>query len=211
MPQNKEKIRILIADDHFVVRSGLAAVVESQDDLIIVGEAANGLEAVIKFRELQPDIVLMDLQMPEIDGISAIRSIKTDFPNARIIVLTTYDGDEDIFRALQAGALAYLLKDGGRDELLNAIRTVFEGRKYVPSEVAKTLAERPFGNDLTPRELEILQGIFDGYANKEIGYKLNISEGTVKNHVVSILSKLEANDRTQAVLIAIKRGLIRLK
>lgn len=211
MQLKNEKIRILIADDHLVVRSGLVSIVESQDDMLVVGEAANGLEAVIKFRELSPDVVLMDLRMPEIDGVSAIKTIKGDYPNSRIIVLTTYDGDEDIFRALKAGAIAYLLKDAGRGDLLAAIRAVHAGQKFIQPSVAQKLAERVYGNDLTSREQEILEGILEGCANKEIAAKLNITEGTVKNHINSILAKLNVTDRTQAALTALKRGLVRLK
>lgn len=210
MPESKE-IRILIADDHFVVRSGLAAMVEAQQDMTVVAEAANGLEAVIKYQELRPDVVLMDLQMPEVDGAAAIKSIKNDFPNSKIIVLTTYDGDEDIFRALKVGAAGYLLKDAERSEILAAIRTVNAGQKYLNPNVALKLAERVHGSDLTNRELEILQGILDGQSNKEIGFELSISEGTVKNHINSILGKLNVADRTQAALTAIRRGLLRLK
>jgi two-component system, NarL family, response regulator len=210
MPESKE-IKILIADDHFVVRSGLAAMVEAQQDMTVVAEAANGLEAVIKYQEMRPDVVLMDLQMPEVDGATAIKSIKNDFPKAKIIVLTTYDGDEDIFRALKVGAAGYLLKDAERSEILSAIRTVNSGQKYLNPNVALKLAERVQGNDLTNRELEILQGILDGQSNKEIGSELHISEGTVKNHINSILGKLNVADRTQAALTAIRRGLLRLK
>lgn len=205
------KIRVLIADDHFVVRSGLAAIIEAQTDMTVVAEASNGLEAVVEFQALHPDVVLMDLQMPEVDGAAAIRSIKNEFPDAKIIVLTTFDGDEDIFRALKAGAAGYLLKDAGKSELLSAVRAVFSGQKFLLPNIAEKLADRVYGNDLTARELEILQGILDGYSNKEIGLKLNITEGTVKNHINSILGKLDVSDRTQAVLCAVKRGILRLK
>lgn len=211
MDSETAKIKVLIADDHLVVRSGLVSIVESQEDMSVVGEADNGLEAVIKYRELQPDVVLMDLQMPEIDGATAIKTIKNDYPHSRIIVLTTFDGDEDIFRALKAGAAGYLLKDAGRNELLAAIRNVYAGQKFLQPNVAAKLAERVYGNELTGREFEILEGIVDGFANKEIAAKYNITEGTVKNHINSILSKLNVTDRTQAALAAIRRGLVRPK
>jgi len=211
---SKEKegaIRILIADDHPVVREGVAAMIERRPDMTVVAEAATGREAVAAYRAAQPDVVLMDLRMPEMTGVEAIGAIRGEFPGARIIVLTTYDGDEDIYRGLQAGARAYLLKDAPRDELLDAIRAVHAGQSRIPPAVAARLAERVLaGPQLTPRELEVLRGIVAGRSNKEIGAALNIGEGTVKAHVNNILGKLGVNDRTQAVTTALQRGIVHL-
>lgn len=204
-------IRILIVDDHPIVREGLAALIERRADMTVVGEAATGAEAVDRFGALLPDVTLMDLRMPEMGGVAAIGRIRSAWPAARIIVLTTYDGDEDIYRGLQAGARAYLLKDAPRDELLDAIRTVHAGGTRIPPAVAARLAERALsGPDLSPRELEVLQGIVRGESNKEIGTALAISEGTVKAHINSILGKLGVTDRTQAVTTAIQRGIVHL-
>jgi two-component system, NarL family, response regulator len=211
MTAAKEKIRILIADDHAIVRSGIAAIIGFQPDMEIAGEAENGKQAVELFQKLRPDVGLLDLRMPEMDGAAAIKLIRRDYPHAALIVLTTFDGDEDIFRALKAGAKSYLLKDTPREELLEAIRAVYAGRKFVTPEIALKLADRIAGNDLTPRELQILQGIGGGLANKEIARSLNISEGTVKIHVNNIFSKLNVADRTQAALTAIKRGILKLE
>ena len=204
-------IRILIADDHPVVREGLAAMIERRPDMTVVAEAATGREAVAAYRAAQPDVVLMDLRMPDMTGVEAIGAIRGEFPGARIIVLTTYDGDEDIYRGLQAGARAYLLKDAPRDELLDAIRAVHAGQTRIPPAVAARLAERVLaGPELTARELEVLQGIVAGRSNKEIGAALGISEGTVKAHVNNILGKLGVADRTQAVTTALQRGIVHL-
>ena len=204
-------IRILIADDHPVVREGVAAMIERRPDMTVVAEAATGREAVAAYRAAQPDVVLMDLRMPEMTGVEAIGAIRGEFPGARIIVLTTYDGDEDIYRGLQAGARAYLLKDAPRDELLDAIRAVHAGQSRIPPAVAARLAERVLaGPQLTPRELEVLRGIVAGQSNKEIGAALSIGEGTVKAHVNNILGKLGVNDRTQAVTTALQRGIVHL-
>jgi two-component system NarL family response regulator len=204
-------IRILIADDHPVVREGVAAMIERRPDMTVVAEAATGREAVAAYRAAQPDVVLMDRRMPEMTGVEAIGAIRGEFPGARIIVLTTYDGDEDIYRGLQAGARAYLLKDAPRDELLDAIRAVHAGQSRIPPAVAARLAERVLaGPQLTARELEVLRGIVAGRSNKEIGAALSIGEGTVKAHVNNILGKLGANDRTQAVTTALQRGIVHL-
>ncbi|HEX6605668.1 MAG TPA: response regulator transcription factor [Chloroflexia bacterium] len=204
-------IRVLIADDHPVVREGVAAMIERRPDMTVVGEAATGREAVAAYRAAQPDVVLMDLRMPDMTGVEAIGAIRGEFPGARIIVLTTYDGDEDIYRGLQAGARAYLLKDAPRDDLLDAIRAVHAGQSRIPPAVAARLAERVLaGPELTARELEVLQGIVAGRSNKEIGAALGISEGTVKAHVNSILGKLGVADRTQAVTTALQRGIVHL-
>jgi two-component system, NarL family, response regulator len=204
-------IRILIADDHPVVREGLAAMIERRTDMTVVAEANHGQEAVALFRQHQPDVVLMDLRMPEMDGVEAILTIREQTPEARVIVLTTYDTDEDIYRALRAGAKAYLLKDTPREELLDTIRAVSAGRTRVPSDVAAKLAERVSSEALTTREVEVLRLIVAGNSNREIATLLYISEGTVKTHVNHILMKLGVNDRTQAATTALKRGLVALE
>jgi two-component system NarL family response regulator len=203
-------IRILLADDHAVVREGLAAMISRRADMQVVAEAENGARAVELARQHQPDVILMDLRMPEMGGVEAIGHIRAERPEARIIVLTTYDGDEDIYRALQAGAKAYLLKDTPRDELLDAIRAVHAGQKRLPPEVAAKLAERITAEPLTPRELDVLRLIVAGMSNKEIGAALNIAEGTVKIHVNGLLGKLGVSDRTQAVTEALRRGIVHL-
>jgi two-component system NarL family response regulator len=203
-------IRILIADDHAVVREGLAAMIARRADMQVAAEAEDGRRAVELARQLKPDVILLDLRMPEMGGVEAITHIRAERPEARIIVLTTYDGDEDIYRALQAGAKAYLLKDMPRDELLDAIRVVHAGHKRIPSEVAAKLAERLTAKALTPRELEVLKLIVAGRSNKEIGAGLGIAEGTVKIHVNNLLGKLGVADRTQAVTEALKRGIVHL-
>ena len=203
-------IRVLVADDQFVVRMGLVSIIDAQPDMKTVAEAANGRMAIELYREHAPQIVLMDLRMPVMDGIAATRSIIAESPHARIIVLTTYDGEEDIHRALQAGARGYLLKDALRDELLTAIRAVHSGRKYIPPGIAARLAERIPMNDLTSRELEVLGLIVKGMNNADIAAALSISKGTVKIHVNNILSKMGVSDRTQAATAAIKRGIVHL-
>lgn len=207
---NQLPIRVLLADDHPVVREGLAALLNRRLDTTVIGEVANGQEAVDFFRRTQPDVTLMDLRMPIMGGVEAIHAIRAEFPAARIIVLTTYDGDEDIYRALQAGAQGYLLKDAPREELLAAVHAVHDGQKCIPSALAAKLAERVFSPELTAREREVLALIVAGHSNREIGAALVISEGTVKAHVNSVLGKLGVNDRTQAVTAALRRGLVRL-
>jgi DNA-binding NarL/FixJ family response regulator len=208
---NDKSIRILIADDHFVVRMGLTAVIHTQPDMTVVAEATTGRQAVELFRAHRPDIALMDLRMPEMDGIEAITAIRQEFPESRFIVLTTYDGDEDIYRALQAGARAYLLKDMLRDGLVEAIRAVHAGQRRLPAEVANRLAERMNRTELTARELEVLRLIVLGRSNKEIAAELSIAEGTVKIHINNILSKLGVSDRTQAATFALQRGIVHLE
>jgi two-component system NarL family response regulator len=203
-------IRILIADDHPVVREGLAAMIKRRTDMTVVAEANHGQEAVALFHQHQPDVVLMDLRMPEMDGVEAILTIREQTPEARVIVLTTYDTDEDIYRALRAGAKAYLLKDTPREELLDTIRAVSAGRTRVPSDVAAKLVERVSSETLTTREVDVLRLIVAGHSNREIATRLYISEGTVKTHVNHILMKLGVSDRTQAVTTALKRGLVSL-
>ena len=203
-------IRILIADDHPVVREGLAAMIKRRTDMTVVAEANHGQEAVALFHQHQPDVVLMDLRMPEMDGVEAILTIREQTPEARVIVLTTYDTDEDIYRALRAGAKAYLLKDTPREELLDTIRAVSAGRTRVPSDVAAKLVERVSSEALTAREVDVLRLIVAGNSNREIATLLYISEGTVKTHVNHILMKLGVSDRTQAVTTALRRGLVSL-
>jgi two-component system NarL family response regulator len=206
----KKRIRILIADDHTVVREGLVSLVKRKSDMVIVAEARNGREAVDLWKEHRPDVALLDLRMPELDGVSAIKEIRELDPNAHIVVLTTYDGDEDIYRAIKAGAKAYLLKDTARDALVDCVRKVHAGETYLPAPLAAKLAERVSGAALSAREIEVLQRMGAGKSNKEIGAELFISEGTVKSHVKSIFTKLDVVSRTEALATATRRGLIQL-
>jgi len=203
-------IRILSVDDHALLREGIAALIASQPDMRLVAEASNGREAVEQFRKHHPDVTLMDLQMPELGGIDAMGAIRGEFPNARIIVLTTYAGDVQVMRALKAGARAYLLKGLLRKELLETIRAVHAGHKRMPPEVAAEIAEHALDDALSSREVDVLRLIAGGNSNKEIAAQLSITEETVKGHVKSILAKLAANDRTHAVTIGLKRGIIDL-
>lgn len=203
-------IRILTVDDHPVLRKGLAALVNAEPDLKLVAEASNGKEAIEAFRTHQPDITLMDIQMPGVDGIEAINAIHSEFPNARIIVLTTYTGDAQVVRALKAGARAYVLKAHVVDELLDTIRAVQAGKKRIPPDIAAELADHATDETLTEREIEVLRLIARGNANKQIADELCISEATVKSRITNILSKLGANDRAHAVTIGLKRGIIQL-
>jgi DNA-binding NarL/FixJ family response regulator len=201
---------ILSADDHPLIRSGLEAVISAEPDLQMVAEASNGEEAIEMYRKHQPDIVLMDLRMPIMDGLTAMRAILGEFPQAKIIALTTYEGDEDIHRALSAGARGYLLKDMMRSELLNVIRTVRSGQRSIPPAVAARLAEYVPRVELTPRELEVLALMGKGFSNPEIANLLGRTESTVKAHVSNILEKLGVTDRTEAVTLAIHRGILHL-
>lgn len=210
MTISASRIRILLADDHPLLRHGVAGLVADQPDMELVGEASSGREAVDQFRKHLPDVALLDLQMPEMNGIDAILAIRAEFPNARIIVLTTYTGDAQVLRALRAGAQAYLLKSALRRELLDTIRVVHKGQRRIPPEVAIQLAEHAADDLLTSREVEVLRLIAAGKANKLVASDLSITEETVKGHVKNILSKLEARDRTHAVTIALKRGIIEL-
>ena len=203
-------IRLLIADDHPALREGLSALLERQADLQVVAMAADGQQAVALVRHHQPDVILMDLRMPCLEGADAVAAICEEWPEARIIILTTYDGDEDIYRALRAGAKGYLLKDAPCEELFTAIRQVHQGQKYIMSQVAQKLTERFQSSELTERELEVVQLLVQGNTNRDISEALCVAEGTVKFHVRNILDKLGACDRTQAVTIALKRGLARL-
>ena len=203
-------IRILTVDDHPVLREGIAAAIARQKDMLLVAEANDGKEAIELFRVHQPDITLMDLQMPEMSGIEAITAIRKDFPDARIIVLTTYSGDAQATRAFRAGASGYLLKNMLRKELVETIRTVHSGKKRIPAEIAREMAEHHIDDALSEREMEVLREVAAGNANKIIANHLNISEETVKTHMKIILAKLAANDRTHAVTIALKRGIIEI-
>lgn len=203
-------IRILTVDDHAVLRDGIAAIVAQEQDMTIVGEAADGQEAIAVHRGLRPDITLMDLQMPALGGIEAIAAIRQESPNARILVLTTYEGDAQAVRALKAGAQAYLLKNSLRKELIDTIRLVHAGRRYVPPEVAQEIALHAAQDPLTGREIEILELVAAGNANKQIAWNLSVSEDTVKSHLRAIYSKLDVADRTQAVTVALRRGIIAL-
>lgn len=203
-------IRILVVEDHSVVRQGIIAILSQEEDIAVIAEATNGIEAIDLHQQHQPDLTLMDLRMPHMEGVDAIARIREQTPQAQIIILTTYDTDEDIYRGLQAGARGYILKDTTGPELINAIRTVHRGGRYIPPEVALKLADRIDGSNLTERELEVLQLLSKGNSNQEIAAALSISEGTVKFHINNILSKLGVKDRTQAVITALKRGLTRL-
>jgi len=204
----ENRIRILIVEDHHVVRKGLMALLAAVPEVEVVGEASDGVEAVARFGELQPDVTLMDLQLPNMGGVEAITRIRRDFPAARFIVLTTFDGDEDIYRSLQAGAKAYLLKGMTCEELLSTIHAVHSGRTFIPPQIAEKLAERMSTQELTARELRVLERIVAGRANKEIAADLKISETTVKSHVNSLLGKLGVADRTHAATVAIQRGIV---
>ena len=206
-----EPIRVLVVEDHNVVRQGLVALLSVAEGLEVVGEAADGIEAIAQFRKHQPAVTLIDLRLPRLGGVDTITRIRREWPQARFIVLTTYDGDEDIYRALKAGAKSYLLKGMTSEELLTAIRAVHAGRSHIPPAIAERLAERMGAEELTPRELDVLEQIVNGKSNKEIGTELDISEATVKTHINSLLAKLGVTDRTQAATAAIQRGLVTLE
>jgi len=210
MSDDSKKIRILTVDDHPILRQGISALLEDESDMSLVAEAANGHEAIQQFRAHRPDVTLMDLQMPEMNGLDAMIAIRGEFPDARIIVLTTYAGDVQAMRALQAGARAYLLKNSLHKELLDTIRAVHAGRKTISPEVSFQLAEHVAEEALSPAEVRVLSLIAEGNSNKEIAASLSVTEDAVKGQVRNILSKLGANDRTQAVTIAVKRGIIDL-
>ena len=207
---NSGPILVLTVDDHALLRKGIVGLVNAESDMKVVAEASTGPEAIKQFKQHRPDITLMDLQLPDMSGIEAMIAIRQEFPEARIIVLTTYAGDAQVVRALKAGARGYLLKADVNEELLDAIRSVHAGHRWIHPEVAAELAEYTGKEALTVREIEVLTLIAAGNANKEIGVKLSIGEDTVKRHVTNILGKLEANDRTHAVTIALKRGIIEL-
>lgn len=205
-----QAIRVLIADDHAIFRQGLATIINRDPEMNVIAQAENGEQAIALFEEHQPDVTLMDLRMPEMEGVAAITAICAIAKSARIIVLTTYDSDEDIYRGLQAGAKGYLLKETEPDELLNAIRTVHRGQQYIPPDVGAKLAQRLSNPELSERELEVLRLLAQGMSNADIATALGIGEGTVKSHVNRILNKLDVSDRTQAVIVAVKRGIVSL-
>lgn len=203
-------IRVLIVDDHSIVQQGLVAIIKEESDMTVIGQAKDGIEAIKLFRQEQPDVTLMDLRMPEMGGVEAITAICAEFNTARIIVLTTYDGDEDIYQGLRAGAKGYLLKDSKPNELRTAIRTVYNGQQYIPPSVGAKLAQRMTNPELSDREIEVLQLVAQGMSNLEISATLGITESTVKSNMNRILSKVGAKDRTQATIIALKRGIASL-
>ncbi|HEX3797770.1 MAG TPA: response regulator transcription factor [Verrucomicrobiae bacterium] len=210
MMKNDGKIRILVADDHALIRMGLVSLVNTEPDITVVAEAADGREAVDQFVKFSPDLVLMDLRMPNKNGIEATIEIRKKSATARVLMLSTFDGDEDIHRALQAGAQGYVLKGSTGENLIPALRAVFAGQRWIPKEVATRLASRRSFEELTPREVEVLQELAKGLANKEIADVLNISENTTKGHLKNIIGKLRVADRTEAVTAAIQRGIIHL-
>lgn len=203
-------IRVLIVDDHPILREGVAAIIELQDDMVVAGNAANGTEAITQFAALRPDVVLMDLQMPGMSGLEAVEAIRAGCPDARVIILTTYTGDAKALAAMRAGASGFLLKSSLRRELLGAIRAVFHGQRHVHAEVAQDIALHAIHEQLTLREIEILQLIAGGHPNKQIAWRLGVGEETVKSNIKSIFAKLQVNDRTHAVTTAARRGIIEL-
>ena len=208
MSGGSSPIRVLAVDDHPLVREGIAGLIGVQADMTLVAEAGNGREAIQQFRTHRPDVTLMDLQMPEMNGLDALIAIRTEFPEARVVMLTTYEGDVHILRALKAGAQGYLLKNTLHSELLRAIRAAHAGKRSLSAEVSHEIAQHVSDDALTPAEIDVLRLIAAGNANKEIGDQLGVTEDTVKGRVKSILSKLDANDRTHAVIIGLKRGII---
>jgi two-component system NarL family response regulator len=208
--KKSQKIRILVVDDHFVVRMGLSGSINVEADMTVVAEASTGQMAIDSYREQKPDVVLMDLRLPDMGGIEVTKSMVSEFADARVIILSTYDGDEDVYNALRAGARSYLLKTVQREELLSAIRTVYAGERYLTQVVANRLAERLPSTALSERELEVLKDLAKGRSNKEIASSLGIAEITVKLHVSNILAKLNASSRTQAVTMALQRGILHL-
>lgn len=208
--QARRPIRLMVVEDHAIVRQGVVALLERQPDFEIVAEAADGQSALELHRQHRPDVTLVDLRLPKLDGVEVIRALRRDSPSSRFLVLTTYDGEDDISRALQAGASGYLLKGVGRSTLADAIRLVHAGRRYIPQEIADRVLPRPAGEELTEREVEVLRRIAEGLSNKEIGEQLGIAENTVKGHVGNLLSKLGASDRTRALVLALKRGLVHI-
>lgn len=206
----KKQLTVLIADDHPVVREGLTAIIQLQQDLLVVAEASNGREAVEKFFSYRPDIALLDLRMPLMSGVEAVEAIYQREPRARLAILTSYESEEEIYRALRAGAQGYVLKDAPAADLISCIRAMSEGRTWIPPGIGATLAKRVKGQELTSREMEVLRTLVQGKSNKEIGALLDIAESTVKVHVTHVLEKLKAGGRTEAISVALKRGLIRM-
>jgi len=203
-------IRVLVTDDHPMVRAGLSATIDPEQDMTVIASAQNGREAVELYRQHQPDIVLMDLKMPLLGGVDSIRAIRAEFPSAKIVVLSTYEGDEDIYRAIEAGAVTYLLKNTPSEKMIDVIRTVAGGGRPVLPEIGQKLADRIFQDALSRREVEVLRLVAQGMRNKEIAAELHISEETAQGHVKNILAKLSVHDRTAAVAVAIRRGLVHL-
>jgi two-component system, NarL family, response regulator len=210
MTSPARKLRLVLADDHPVVRDGLAAMIKQQPDMEVVGEASDGAEAIDLYDRHRPDVFVLDLRMPKRDGVAVVQEVLAKHPGARILIMTTHDGDEDIFRCLSQGAMGYLLKDASRQEILSAIRMVGDGRQYTSSSVAVKALQRISKPTLTQREIDVLQLLAEGRSNKDIARRLTITEGTAKTHVKAILGKLDAISRTEAVAIAHKRGLVRL-
>lgn len=210
LPQSSKTIRLLVADDHPIVRQGLVAILNAQPDMSVIAEAHNGREVIEQFRLHQPDVAILDLQMPEVGGVEAITTIRSEFPNAAIIMLSIYETDEDIYQGLRAGAKAYLLKDTPCQEILEVIRAVSEGQRYVPADIGVKLAARMERPNLSDREFEVLSLMAKGKNNKAIASELNITENTVKFHVTNVMSKLGASDRTHAVVNALRQGTIKL-
>jgi len=204
------RIRVLCVDDHPLLREGIAAIINSQPDMVLIAEASNGTEAIQKFKEHRPDVTLMDLRLPDINGVDSLMAIRADAPDARIIMLSTFEGDVEIQRALQAGARAYLLKNMPPKELVEVIRQVHAGKKRIPTEIAAHLAEHLSDEALTDREIDVLKHVAGGNRNRDIAERLFISEETVKVHIKHIMEKLGASDRTQAVAIGVRRGIIQL-
>jgi two-component system, NarL family, response regulator len=204
-------IRILLVDDHFVARMGLHSILNAQSGMEIVADAHNGAEAIELHRQYQPDVTIMDLRMPGVSGFDAITAIREEFPTARIVVLSNYEGSEDVHRALEAGAMAYLLKSADGDQLLEAVRSVHHGRRYLPPALRALIAERIPGDQLTERELDVLRLLARGLSNREIGAELSIAENTVRIHVARVLQKLDVEDRTQAVIVAFERGIVHIE
>ena len=207
---DSQRIRLLVVDDHFVVRMGLASMINSEDDMCVVANAGTGADALAAYREHRPDVVLLDLRLPDRSGVEVTAEIRAEAPDARVIILTTFAGDENIYRAFQAGVQAYLQKDVPKNLLLHTVRAVHRGDYAIPSQIAGVLARRIMAPELTKREIEVLSLIVKGMSNKEIGASLCVTESTVKQHVNVILSKLQVNDRTQAATTAIRRGIIPL-
>jgi DNA-binding NarL/FixJ family response regulator len=208
--QTAPRIRLLVADDHPMVREGIVAVVSAEPDMEVVGQASDGRDAVVQFRDLQPDVTLMDVQMPLLDGIGATAAIRAVSSAARIVILTTYNGDVQAVRALKAGASGYLLKSMFRTEVMDAIRTVHAGRRYIPPSVIAELGAHAMAEELSPREIEVLREVAQGGGNQDVARRLGVSDDTIKTHMRNILSKLDATDRTHAVTIAVRRGIIGL-
>jgi len=206
--QNLEKIRVLCVDDHPLVRKGIASLLSTESDVVLIAEASTGREAIELFRRFEPDVTLMDLRLPDLDGVTVTRMIRQEFPEARILALTSYDGDQDIYSAIEAGVRGYLLKEVVHSEVLRAIRTVHAGKRVLPPDVLERLSEHFPQITLTPREVEVLAFVAQGFANKDIASRLGTASGTIKMHVQNILAKLGAADRTHAVTIAIQRGIL---